>query len=76
MSNIVPLKELRANLASYTDRVLENNESFLVLRRSKPAFKIVPVEEETWETAIDFTEISPLGAPIEHVREALQKMDD
>ena len=58
MSKSISIKELRENLAGIADRVAEG-ESFEVIRRSKPAFKIVPSGTETdekWETVIDFTE--------------------
>ena len=71
MFNLVPLKELRQKLTDYTKRA-EKGESFLVLRKSKPVFKIVPVEEETWETIIDFTQIDPKGVPLSKVIKALE----
>ena len=75
MSNLISLKELRLNLSDYTDRVMVNNESFLVLRRSKPAFKIVPFnKDEKWETIVDFTEIDPLGVPASKVQAALAEL--
>ena len=50
--NIVGLRELRERMDSYVDRV-GKGESFLVLRKSKPVFKMEPVDkwgdEGTWK---------------------------
>ena len=74
MQNLVSLKDLRLKLTDFTNRVLSNGESFIILKKSKPVFKIVPIEEETWETIVDFTEIKPTGVPLEKVKAALKKM--
>jgi len=74
MNNLVSLKEIRTKLTEYTKRVEENGEAFLVLRKSKPVFKIVPVEEDSWETVVDFTKINPKGVPVVKVKKALQEM--
>ncbi len=39
MSNIIGLKELRENMDTYISKV-SKGESFIVVRRSKPVFKI------------------------------------
>ena len=75
MNNLISLKDLRIKLTSYTKRVEEKGDSFLVLRKSKPVFKIVPVEDESWETVIDFTQIDPKGVPARKVAETLRKLD-
>ncbi len=66
--NILSIRDLRQNLAKIADRVAKG-EGFLVMRRSRPAFKIVPVNavtDEQWETVIDFTKDGALtGLPIE-----------
>jgi prevent-host-death family protein len=75
---IVGLKELRENAEVYI-REVENGRSFLVMRRSKPIFKIVPVDEwgdeGNWETLIDFTKIKKGGVPIEDVLKVLRKIN-
>lgn len=66
MSNsIVGLKELRENLETYAAQV-KKGRSFVVLKKSRPIFKISPVEEDDslWETIIDFTRIKKGGVPI------------
>ena len=65
MKNIIGLKELRKNVSSYVARV-EKGDSFIVVKRSKPIFKISPPDEEgggDWETVVDFTELSKDGIP-------------
>lgn len=74
-TNTVGLKELRTNLETYISRV-DKGESFTVIRRSRPVFKIAPVEDESlWETAIDFTEINPNGVKARDVLKALQRLN-
>ncbi|TSC68400.1 MAG: hypothetical protein G01um101472_23 [Parcubacteria group bacterium Gr01-1014_72] len=57
-TNIIGLKELRENTETYI-RAVGRGKSFVVVRRSKPAFKITPVDEwgdeGTWETLLDLT---------------------
>ena len=55
-NNLVGLKELRINLDKYIKDV-ERGSSFTVLRRSKPVFRIGPVDTEEseigWDTLFD-----------------------
>lgn len=44
MSRIISMQDIRESLASIADRA-RAGESFVVVRNSKPAFRIVPVEE-------------------------------
>ncbi len=59
MSKVVPIKEFRQNLAHFTDLVGQG-ETFIVIRRSVPAFKVVPIKaieaEDQWEEMVDFTD--------------------
>lgn len=67
MNKVIGLKELRENVGFYASRVKSGN-SFIVVKRSKPLFKISPVdEEEQWETIIDFTKIKKGGISIEDI---------
>jgi len=64
--NNVGLKDLRENMETYIDRV-SNGESLTIFRRSTPLFKITPidtVDEDIWETVIDFVKESGHGVPI------------
>ncbi|KKU48362.1 hypothetical protein A3H10_00115 [Candidatus Uhrbacteria bacterium RIFCSPLOWO2_12_FULL_46_10] len=62
----VSLKELRENVSSYAAKV-QSGASFIVIKRSKPLFKIAPVEDERWEEVVDFTKISRGGVSIDEV---------
>ena len=66
MNNIVKLKDLRQNMATYVDQVKKGRD-FVVFKRSEPVFRIVPIEEERWETVIDFTEIKKGGVSIDEL---------
>ena len=62
----VGLKELRENIEAYAAEV-RKGKSFLVMRRSKPLFKISPPtadEEGMWERVVDFTKLKKGGVPI------------
>ena len=43
-NNIVGLKELRTDTENYINKV-KRGESFIIVRRSKPVFKIGPLSE-------------------------------
>lgn len=67
MEKIVGLKEFRNNVEAYTLKV-KRGDSFIVVKRSKPIFKIAPVTEgEEWEEVIDFTKIKRGGVKIEEL---------
>jgi prevent-host-death family protein len=74
MDKIIGLKDLRQNLVVYASKV-KKGQSFVVVKRSKPLFKITPVDDgKDWETVVDFTEINPRGVPVEKVKRALDDM--
>lgn len=73
-SDIIHLKELRLNLAKYAKKVAKDHASFVVYKKSKPLFKIVPLEEEAWETVVDFTQVHERGVPLQKVLKALRDM--
>jgi len=71
MQHIIGLKELRENVDSYVAQV-KKGKSFLVVRRSKPLFKVSPPEEtDLWETVADFTQFHEHGIP---ARQLLKKL--
>lgn len=75
MENIIGLKELRENMENWINEV-GKGKSFVVFRKSKPVFKIVPAEtEEQWETVVDFTTINKNGVSAQEVLKALRKLD-
>ena len=68
MNKIIGLKELRQNADAYIAQV-KRGQSFIVVKRSEPVFKISPPEEaeELWETVVDFTKTKRGGARIEEI---------
>ena len=74
MKNIINLKEFRENVGKYEARI-QKGDSFIVMRRSKPLFRICPVEEDGWETIIDFTKFRKGGMPVDEVIKALEVLD-
>lgn len=63
MQHIVGLKELRQNTAKYI-RATEEGRSFIIVKQSKPLFKIIPLDNDEWEEVIDFTKIKKGGVAI------------
>ncbi|MFH1404921.1 MAG: type II toxin-antitoxin system prevent-host-death family antitoxin [Patescibacteria group bacterium] len=64
MQNMIPLKQLRQNVEKYATRV-QKGYSFIITKRSKPLFKISPVDEGSWEVVSDFTKIRKGGVDID-----------
>ena len=58
MNTIIGLKDLRENTEKYIGAA-GRGHSFTVVRRSRPIFKVVPVDkwgdEGQWETILDLT---------------------
>jgi prevent-host-death family protein len=74
-NNIIGLKELRLNIQKYVSFV-KAGESFVIVKKSKPIFKIVPAEsEEQWETVADFTKINKDGVPAKEIIKELNKLN-
>lgn len=74
MEKVIGLKELRENAESYITQI-EKGESFVVIRKAKPIFKIVPPEtEEQWETIADFTKINKNGVSAKKILSELRKL--
>jgi len=77
-NSIIGLKDLRLNTKKYINR-LSRGESFTVVKRSKPVFKVVPVGEDDdffWDTIIDFTKIKKGGVPVEEVINSLKRLNE
>jgi len=66
MNKIVGLRELRENISDYAEKV-ERGKTFIVVRKSKPLFKICPFDEdnELWEEVADFTKIKKGGVAVD-----------
>ena len=75
MKQLIGVKELLENLEKYITRV-KRGESFVVVKKSKPVFKMVPSEsEEEWETVADFTKINNNGISAHTVIKELRKLN-
>ena len=71
MKQIIGLKELRHNINKYYTAT-QKGDSFVVVRKSKPLFQIVPLDEEgTWERVVDFTKIKKGGVTIDELLKVL-----
>jgi len=70
MDNLIGLKQLRERTEDYVKEV-RKGQSFIVMRKSKPIFKISPIKDETWETVADFTTIKKGGVDIEDILKRL-----
>lgn len=77
MEKIIGLKDLRENTEHYISHV-NKGKSFLVVRRSKPIFRVSPVDEcgddGVWKTVVDFTKITKNGVPIDDVIASLKRL--
>ena len=76
-NKIIGVKELRNNLDNYISLV-DKGESFTVVKRSRPVFRITPVdedEEDQWETIVDFTKIKKGGVNIKEVIDSLTRLE-
>lgn len=75
MNKIIGLKQLRNNVASYAKEI-ERGKSFIVVKQSKPLFKIAPVTDtdENWEEVIDFTKFKKNGLPAKELLSRLKKL--
>jgi len=77
MEKIIGLKDLRENTEQYISRVKEG-KSFIVVRRSKPIFRVSPVDEwgdeGVWEKIVDFTKINKKGVSIDAVIASLKRL--
>ncbi len=75
-NSIIGLKDLRQNTESYIEKV-KKGHSFVVIRKSKPVFKITPVDvwgdEGSWETVADFRDIGKTGVSLGHVLKTLER---
>ena len=66
MKNLIGLKELREHADVYITQI-QKGRSFIVVRRSKPIFRICPPDEfgEAWEEVADFTKIKKGGIALQ-----------
>lgn len=72
MTKIIGLKDLRENIDKYV-RDVGRGTDYVVVRRSKPLFRMVaPLQEENWETVVDFTKIRKGGIPAKELLSVLK----
>jgi antitoxin (DNA-binding transcriptional repressor) of toxin-antitoxin stability system len=71
MEQLIGLKDLRLNMEKYANQV-KAGKSFIVLKQSKPLFKLSPVDDNNdWEELINFTKIKKGGVNIDDLLSAL-----
>ena len=77
MKNILGLKEFRNKTEKYINRA-NKGESFTIVRRSNPIFKISPVEdnETLWEPVLDFTKIKKGGVSANTILQILRRLNE
>ncbi len=77
MNKIIGLKELRENTEEFIAQV-KKGQSFVVVRKSKPVFKLSPIDpwgdEGLWEQVVDFTKINKRGVLISDVIVSLKRL--
>ncbi len=67
MEKIIGLKSLREKMSHYAKKV-KMGQSFIVVKRSQPLFKITPInEDEQWELVVDFTKIKKGGVDVDDI---------
>ena len=69
-NSIIGLKDLRENMDNYISQI-EKGKSFVVVRKSKPVFRLAPLDawsdEGAWERIIDFAKIKKGGVSLSDV---------
>ena len=70
MEKIIGLKEVRENVDRFVAGV-RRGDTYIVVRRSTPLFRLSPIDNEEWETVIDFTRIKRGGVPIADILKRL-----
>lgn len=77
-TNIIGLRELREKTEDFIEKI-EKGKSFVVVKRSHPVFKIVPVDmwgdEGLWESVADFTEVNKKGVSAKYILKSLHKLN-
>jgi prevent-host-death family protein len=67
---IIALKDFRLNAQTYINAVTKG-ESFVVVKRSRPAFRMEPIEDK-WEMVADFTKINKQGVDAAEILYAIR----
>lgn len=64
MRNLVALKEFRQDVEKFAGRVAKGG-TLIVTKRSRPLFRVGPVDDGTWEEVVDFTKFKRGGIRVE-----------
>ena len=59
------LKAFRLNAEKYVKQA--QKDEVIVFKRSKPLFRVAPLDEDPWEEVIDFTKIKKGGVDIDNL---------
>ncbi len=77
-TSIIGFKDLRLNANKYINAIA-HGKSFTVVRRSKPIFNIIPVDEwddeGKWETVVDFNKFKKGGVRAEEILASLKRLE-
>jgi len=64
MQSLVALKEFRQDVEKFASRVAKGG-TLIITKRSRPLFRIGPVDDGTWEEVVDFTKFKRGGIRVE-----------
>lgn len=73
MAEVVPVRELRAELAAVIDRVADLREHVIVTRRGRPAAVLIPVDE--YDALEETAEILSDGETLLAIEEGLTDLE-
>jgi prevent-host-death family protein len=77
MPSIIGFKDLRLNADKYINAIARG-KSFTVVRRSRPIFNIIPIDEwgdeGVWETVADFRDKNGKGIKSGNLLKLLEKI--
>ena len=75
-THIIGLRDLRENTDKYI-KAVDRGQSFTIVRRSRPVFKMVPVDqygdEGVWKSLVNFRDKKGRGFPAEKLLALLEK---
>lgn len=80
MQTVIGLKELRTNTEKYI-KAVKRGRSFVVVRRSRPVFHLVPPavdewgDEGVWETALDLRNEPGGGIEVGKLLQMIRKLN-
>lgn len=76
--SLIGLKELRENTEKYISQI-NKGRSFVIMRRSKPIFRMIPVDDYgdtgVWELLLDFTKLAKKGVNAKEVIKSIKRLN-